>query len=396
MDLIQKWLAAKEKINVSPSLRNNTPSFFDRLKTSLRSTQKIEKVKRVTEDSDFTEDFKTVYPTFSDEIIQNAKRLRPFSSEYNILDLMNLAKNVRNLIGPGLVILWKAYEERKRGLSCDDFKWDNSQRLFAKLSAVRASALQKAREKIFPDLTDRINSGMLTEHDVSWALWKEQRYATELNKLGIEASSDRVGLLEKITAIYNSRTPTIKVADFYPMYPDHLLVHGITGSKNGNNRSLPNGINGFKSLFDYIINNRPTISCQAIQNTLDGMIWGSCGIILDKGDIQHASSQDAASVAISPNLRLPNYINEKPLSNQIDGAINCVSVLKRFPYNEFLVANPGVKGFYYVSGEMIGTFPIELGELAQLAVENNLPLYRFDRGEGFREVDVFQGRNKAA
>ncbi len=153
----------------------------------------------------------------------------------------------------------------------------------------------------------------------------------------------------------------------------------------------------------------PDLSASTVSpDKFDRSMWGRMGVVLTEGSVQDASSRDLESTVTGLQGRKSgerfNVEGKRPpdIANRINRAIKKVDDSGRpddFGYNEFIVRNPKIGGFYYCEQEQAavqrttGTDLVPPAELFALADQYRLPVYYVEDGK-FYQAELDQGTGR--
>ena len=157
-----------------------------------------------------------------------------------------------------------------------------------------------------------------------------------------------------------------------------FFVHAIHPDFIPSSNSLLNVDTDWQTKLDIFLAFQPTVSASSIGkgNTPNNM-WARMGLIVNNGTIEIASSQDAATKAISLKKR-GNKLN-RISDNDIDEAVKG----KGNHYNEFAVALPRVAGFFICRDKDERDIPSNLvptNEIVQKCRELAMPVFEIKNG----------------
>ena len=417
MDKLQEWLGKKEAESPSPSLREKPANWFDKLRSSVQSkirkrlnlisahsapVPEINQFEDRYENRDIYQYGEKYQPSpmveqrywsrqrAEQEISQKGRVNNP-NSLLNMVRAASDVSDARRAEGIGLQKVWDQYNSLKKNWALIGENWDASGRIKQKLVSGRIKAAQGVRQKLAPNLTKQIEEGELSVYSLNEALWTEHMLSGELRRLGINTLPEKDRLFNHAVITHNEKAPFVPVSEFYASHPSHILLHGITGRGNGNNHVLNAGEKQAQDLFSLVIDEQPSISCTAFSpgSSIYANLYGAYGVVLNGGKIQVAEWQDAGSVALAKNLRLPH--NGSGTKAEIKRDIEH-TVRAKTKFNEFVVATPKVQGIYFIDDlEQAGVIKsdrfMEYEQLAQLAIGRGLPLYRLNYEQGLIEVD---------
>lgn len=163
---------------------------------------------------------------------------------------------------------------------------------------------------------------------------------------------------------------------------DVLFVHGIKSGLTGTNSLLyeKSSIN-WKTKLDILLGLEPTISTSAIDNkATTKKIWSPYGVLLKGGEIEAAFSEDAGTIAKSLTERKSHISGKENLPEKINNVIKTISP---DTYNEFVINNPKIAGFYYSldpNPRPVAEIP-SIEEIQKEIAKYNLPLYLIKNGK---------------
>lgn len=162
----------------------------------------------------------------------------------------------------------------------------------------------------------------------------------------------------------------MNVSDLYNLFPDVLLIHGI--SKIGAESKVPPDILLADRINHSINISKTKLSTYSYKNDVKSDIsnyYGSIGLIIGEGEILFASNEDTG-------FTLTN------LPIQFDSAkANWHEILSPKTYNEIIVKNVSVIGLvvHY-------TFDFSMIEIQQACRNVNLPMY-FNNGIRMQKIN---------
>lgn len=130
----------------------------------------------------------------------------------------------------------------------------------------------------------------------------------------------------------------------------------------------------------------PTIASSTIgKNDTPQNMWCRMGVLLNGGKIIEAYSSDAGSKSRNVNERTTNsHLKDITIKNQIHDAIIHRAPTDHGAYNEMILQNPTIAGFYVDKGKPRSGNEMDLirdEEIAKIATKYNLPLYVISNGE---------------
>lgn len=289
--------------------------------------------------------------------------------------------------------LKERYQARKQAWQTQGYDYDSNGKIWQKLQDIRKNAYRKAKSRQLQELTTKIDSEELGSWDLKRALVKEELYCQITGE-------EPEGLVERISKIYNEKAPSIKVSDFYKEHPGFMIVHGIRGVVSRNNGALGTSREKVKEIeknwrnfFGNVLDNSPSISCSVVSKDSETYrIYGGIGVLLRDGKIQHASCQDEGTYAFTPKLRLPVSGHGKYLRQNLEAVVRCINPKNNAIWNEVGVAKPEIAGVFFVEynpkiDHYRGSHCAPVSELAGYAQSRGLPLYKFENGIGFTQVN---------
>jgi hypothetical protein len=408
MDKLQAYLREKEAESPSPSLKERPSTALDRISMRVRSaTRNVESCAERADqyglkqhpyrNSDFEEIEGKANAEFyhlkSSDVLDSAKFVG--DNRYGLFrdDLPCEEDCMKGLV---------RYDARKKLWAKLGYDWDSEGKIKKKLCSIRANKIQKVRDNIAPNLISKLKEKGITYLDMETARTRENYCVNELKAIGIDTKSKDSALIELVSSQFIRNLKGVNIQDFYSQNPDFYLIHSLGNSTNnvsareatiqrGGRTVKVKDVTDFcwKDQADIVIGHQPSISCSVIGPQSDERsFYGPFGLLLDGGKIYHAGSQDAGSFAVTKELRLPHVESDPSGLNSI------VNAGAKFgnTWNECLVARPSVKGVFLL-GNMLSSegnnYSSALAvQIAQYAQNRGLPLYRFDKGIGFREVDT--------
>lgn len=296
----------------------------------------------------------------------------------------------------------KFYQARKTTWQDIGHDYNSDGKIRGKLQDIRKNAYRKAKSRQLQELVEKAKKGTLGSWDINRAQTKQRLYC----KVTGEKPENFV---EKLAPIYNEHVPSIQVSDFYKEHPGCMLVHGIRGVVSNNNGALGTSREKVKKIeenwrnfFDNVFDNSPTLSCSVVSNDSETYrIYGGMGVLIKGGNIQYASCSDCGTYAFSPDLRLivSEELSGRNLRQRLESVIKYINPKDNAIWNEVIVAKPKVAGVFFVDynpnkDHYVGSHCAPISELAEYAQSRGLPLFKFENGIGFTQVNPADYSNK--
>lgn len=168
------------------------------------------------------------------------------------------------------------------------------------------------------------------------------------------------------------------------------FVHGIHPNFSPKDKTLLNPRVSWKRKLDVVLSLKPTLSASTIKKGENwGSLWSRMGVILSEGDVEASYSTDGATQAKSLTKRSLISIRKSTIEQGIrkTGPKGGVSGKN---YNEFVVSNPSVAGFYVCLDDTRNWGLRDLvpfNEIVKKTSEKSLPLYMMLRGELYKPTE---------
>jgi hypothetical protein len=138
---------------------------------------------------------------------------------------------------------------------------------------------------------------------------------------------------------------------------------------------------------------RPMLSTSLVTAKSDPRrFYSPVGMILKEGDVYTARADDATTVPRA-GIRLPRHHTtelQRGLREALSQAERAPAQIEASSHNELTVAHWKPAGFYIAENPRDEITRYVREDIAQLARKENLPLYLFEQGKGFQEVDPRQ------
>lgn len=166
---------------------------------------------------------------------------------------------------------------------------------------------------------------------------------------------------------------------------DAVVVHAIHPTFDPTANSLLEKGVPWQTKLKIIFALEPTLSCSTVIPG-DGYenMWARMGVVLKKGMVSQASSQDAGTLATGLKSR-SGWSESRDIEKEIDQAI---TQRDKHGYNELVVENPGVGGLYACLDPLPPSLMkfdlVSDKDLQGVAQEMGMPLYGLLKGEVYR------------
>lgn len=412
MDKLQRWLKNKEEESPSPSLRSNPASLGDKLKMTLNGLGRIFTLSQVPQKGQYslTDDEELRRKIEEDHWEWRAKNFPVKSNYSDPQSIKNARKEIVAAIKNPILYchatktdnLDEAIKDMKTNWKWNyGFEWDVPRE---KLIELRKNAIQPEVKRLMDEIYGAVSEPCLTERDILNPL---ERLSALHRSVGMEFDGNE--LWREVLSQYPSKAPTIPLKELLDNNPEHYIVHGIpaSGKKSSleNNHALRNRRANmtWKDFLNLVLDHTPTLSCSSVtKNSSQSEFYSRVGVIVEDGKVYNAFSQDGCTQTYARDVRLPlsDLCNHgKDINARVQKALHG----RTGRYNELVVGSPQIKGIFYTDGiqrETTGRCEFEshtpflddewetqkaIKELAQIAKERGIPMYRFERGKGFVE-----------
>lgn len=407
-DALQDYLAEKELVSPSPSLKSSSKqSFGEKFHFKRRKIFGVKKISQKNESTPLEEISLSPSPNKrADEfhrkninyarqrISQQKKRMDEYLAGQNT----HFYPDMDSITGD-LSRIQSSYRDSKMTFSPEKY--------FALFRKKGEQGIEESGRRILKRISE--NGSPITETEIS-------NMVRELNAwydLAGKPKIDKKKTAQNLRDFYARKAKTIpvseveqkygvKLAHGLPLrtsagiYPLHLNVNNETWSRDNPNKY------SLEDFVDFLLNKKHDVSAFGVRsNSSPEEFFSPVGVIFREGKIYDASQGDMASIASAEdknvrirlgggggeasrrdsNLDLATRIKNASLNKPIDR------------HNEFILGdNSEVGGLYFVEGgnwdSRQGVYNSDVvSEIAQVAIKKNLPLYSFKEGRGFEKVD---------
>lgn len=187
---------------------------------------------------------------------------------------------------------------------------------------------------------------------------------------------------------------TLPLAEIVNQY-QVKFVHGIRPYFTPQINSLLHQGVGWEDKLKILLAVNPTISASTIRKDDNYMnMFSRMGVILSAGEIVNAHSVDAGTVAKGLSTRAEWEEREADLNEQVRKAIEERGTFLQAgqgpTYNEFIIKNPGIAGFY-ICNDDTGTWEsndlVSMREIGQVYQRLGLPIFIIEQGVVYKAED---------
>lgn len=163
-----------------------------------------------------------------------------------------------------------------------------------------------------------------------------------------------------------------------------IMVHAFTPRGAPSENTLIRSDISWEEKLRIVLAFEPTISTSAISPEQQGM-WANMGVLLNGGRVEAASPQDIGTRAISRSKREVRHSNE-PIEQQIQRTISYHHEGDFMNYNEIVVSNPEVAGFFIKVREddSIDRIGVSSEQVFTAVEKIDLPMFAVKNGEVYR------------
>lgn len=167
-----------------------------------------------------------------------------------------------------------------------------------------------------------------------------------------------------------------------------VFLHSIKSDFIPGENSLLQKDTPWQKKLDIALAMSPVLSTSTIREG-DGRakMWGAMGVILKGGSVQRAFSGDAGTIAKGTKERTILQQQTMPIGDEIEQVLNTSSE----GYNEFVVEDPQVAGYYVCTDKEAGasSYDTDSADNIRASVERlNMPLYLIEAGLVYEAVYV--------
>lgn len=354
---------------------------------------------------------KTTEAPVTDDVVSSVKspdqELREYTKDYKAGERAETAKEIREKR--------TEYFERQKSLT------QEIQDLKAEIDARRGEAevLAGQIEILEDELTERksnfisrvFDSKKLkgTEELLGIKVRDKTELETRVNEL-LDRLQEASGLLsddseliearEMLTGFYSEKLKDymeyLDVSDVSKVIEDKnvVFVHGLSVIAPTQNSQMSTAATiEQKAIVDLALT--PDLSCSTIRQG-DGraQYWSEVGLLLNGGRIRAASKGDAATIAGRGGRRNFGHAATENLGKAIQGAIEHDPSSGTGGYNEIVVRNPEICGFYVSLDVGISDLPISIEKVENILKNLGLPLYGVENGVLYEvEIGDVEGRD---